>query len=182
MELSEEIDVLRTSALFAGLDDDQLEAVTKVGRRKTYAEGDTIVRAGETGAQTLWLVLEGEVCVQVGSELILTLGPGKHFGEMALLSETPAERAADVVSMADTSCFEFQRSHLLGMVSSTPEVAMLMLGELARRLRNTTELLRQLAEASPECREAAIELGIRVSDQKLSDVATIEYPLERDGG
>ena len=182
MELSDELDVLRASTLFAGFNDDQLEAVTKVGRRRSFEEEDRIVRTGESGARSLWLILEGKVCVQLGEERILTLGPGQYFGEMALLSETSQERSADVIPMAPTTCFEFQRSHLLGLVSSTPEIAILMLGELARRLRTTTELLRRLSESTPACKAAAVELGIRASDQQLSDVATIEYPIEPEGG
>ncbi len=132
-------DVLRTTSLFAGFNDEQLAEVPKVGRPRDFAAGEPIVEAGATGARSLWLVLEGEVDVVVGGQVHRTLGPGNHFGELALLADAP--RSADVVARTESVALELSRRHLEGLIAANPQVAMDMLGELATRLRRATEAL-----------------------------------------
>jgi CRP-like cAMP-binding protein len=140
------MDVLRTTSLFGGFSEEQLEMVPKVGRQRNFEPGATIVEEGATGASSLWLVLEGEVDVVVGGEVHRTLGPGTHFGEMALLTEAP--RSADVVARTETMALEFSRSHLNGLIAANPQVAVDMLAELATRLRRATEALAEATEAN----------------------------------
>lgn len=139
------MDVLRTTSLFGGFNEEQLEMVPKIGRRRSFEPGDIIVEKGATGAQSLWLVLEGEVDVMVGGEVHRTLGPGTHFGELALLTEAP--RSADVVARTQTLALEFSRNHLDGLIAANPQVAVDMLAELAMRLRRATEALAEVVAA-----------------------------------
>lgn len=139
------MDVLRTTSLFGGFNEEQLEMVPKIGRRRNFEAGDVIVEKGATGARSLWLVLEGEVDVMVGGEVHRTLGPGTHFGELALLTEAP--RSADVVARTKTLALEFSRNHLDGLIAANPQVAVDMLAELAMRLRRATEALAEVVAA-----------------------------------
>lgn len=139
------MDVLRTTSLFAGFNEEQLEVVPKVGRRRNFEPGDKIVEEGATGAQSLWLILEGEVDVVVGGETHRTLGPGTHFGELALLTDAP--RSADVVARTETLALELSRRHLDGLIAANPQVAIDMLAELATRLRKATEALAEVVRA-----------------------------------
>ena len=142
-------DVLRTTSLFAGFTDEQLEVVPKVALPREFRRGDTIVAEGATGARSLWLILEGEVEVLVGGQVHRTMGPGEHFGELALL--TDARRSADVRARTDTVTLELSRRHLEGLIAANPQVAMDMLAELATRLRIATEALAEaLSEGPPE--------------------------------
>ncbi len=142
-------DVLRTTSLFAGFTDEQLEVVPKVALPREFHPGDTIVAEGATGARSLWLILEGEVEVLVAGQVHRTMGPGDHFGELALL--TDARRSADVVARTDTMALELSRRHLEGLIGANPQVAMDMLAELATRLRTATEALADaLSEGPPE--------------------------------
>ena len=68
-------DVLRTTSLFAGFNDEQLAEVPKVGRPRDFAAGELIVEAGATGARSLWLVLEGEVD-QLSGDVVPAVEPG----------------------------------------------------------------------------------------------------------
>lgn len=152
------LEVLRNTALFAGFTEEQLEMVPKVARRCEFGTNETIVAEDDSGPGSLWLILEGSVAVRTGGATIHSLGRGDHFGEMALLAEEP--RSADVVTTEPTVALELTRSHLLGLVSSTPEIAIGMLAELARRLRRTTEVLHGVLDASPDAARAAAELGV----------------------
>jgi CRP-like cAMP-binding protein len=138
------MDVLRTTSLFAGFNEEQLEMVPKVGRQRDFAPGDKIVEEGASGARSLWLVLEGEVDIVVGGEVLRSQGPGTHFGELALLTDAP--RSADVVARTATVALELSRSHLDGLIGANPQVAIDMLAELATRLRAVTERLAEVLE------------------------------------
>lgn len=161
------MDVLRTTSLFAGFDEEQLEMVPKVGRQREFEPGETIVEEGATGARSLWLVLEGEVDVVVGGEPHRTLGPGTHFGELALLTEAP--RSADVVTRTRVVALELSRSHLNGLIAANPQVALDMLAELATRLRYATEALAEMTRTQQDDRD----------NLNPHHLGAIEYALER---
>lgn len=160
------MDVLRTTSLFAGFTEEQLEMVPKVGRQRSFEPGDKIVEEGATGAQSLWLVLEGEVDVLVAGQVHRSLGPGTHFGELALLTDAP--RSADVIARTNTMVLELSRRHLDGLIGANPQVAIDMLAELATRLRRATEALAEIV--------ATQQAG---GDEAAPDhLGAIEYPLQ----
>jgi len=161
------MNVLRTTSLFAGFNDEQLEMVPKVGRERTFEPGEKIVEEGATGARSLWLVLDGEVDIVVAGKVLRSQGPGSHFGELALLTEAP--RSADVVARTTTVALELSRSHLHGLIGSNPQAAIDMLAELATRLRHVTEVLAKMTES--ESAEAA--------KPDAHHLGAIEYALDR---
>ena len=174
------LNVLRTTSLFAGFNDEQLEMVPKVGHRHTFEPGEVVVEEGATGEQSLWLVLEGEVEVMVGGQPHRRMGPGTHFGEMALLTEAP--RSADVVARSATTALEFSRRHLEGLISANPKVAIDMLAELATRLREATEALAAVLRSSPDASEHAGRLGFQVASDDVPHLGPIEYALSKGFG
>lgn len=171
------LEVLRTTSLFAGFTDEQLEAVPKVGRHRNFAKGDRIVEKGATGSASLWVVLEGEVEVLVAGQHHDSIGPGNHFGEMALLTEAP--RSADVVASEPTVALEFSRRHLEGLIASNPQVAMDMLAELAKRLRVATDALAEVIRSSEEAATEAHKLGLQRTEGPLPHLAAIDHALRR---
>lgn len=171
------LEALRTTSLFAGFTDEQLEAVPQVGRLHEFEKGDRIVELGATGSASLWLVLEGEVEVLVAGQHHRSIGPGNHFGEMALLTEAP--RSADVVASEPTVALEFSRRHLEGLIASNPQVAMDMLAELAMRLRVTTDALAEVIRSSEEAAIEARKLGLQRTEGPLPHLAAIDHALRR---
>jgi CRP-like cAMP-binding protein len=169
------VDVLRGTSLFAGFSETELEAVPKVGRQRHHETGELIVGVDGPKARTMWVVIEGEVAVEADGAIICTLGPGDYFGEMALLVPD-MDRSADVVARTKTETFELQREHLLGLCSSSPEIALGVMAELARRLHETTAALRELMAMSPEALAAADHLGVRVGAETADSVAIIDQP------
>ena len=169
------VDVLRDTSLFAGFSEDELEVVPKVGRQRHHESGERIVGVDGRQPRTMWVVIEGEVCVEADGAVITTLGPGDYFGEMALLVPD-MDRTADVVARTRTETFELQREHLLGLCSSSPEIALGVMAELARRLHETTASLREVIAASPDARAAAERLGVSVADETPEPVGIIDQP------
>jgi CRP/FNR family cyclic AMP-dependent transcriptional regulator len=157
---------LRTTSLFAGFTDEQLEAVPQAAIPRKFAAGDMIVKEGERGARSLFVVLEGEVEIRVGGKVLRTDGPGCYFGEMALLTDEP--RSADVVARSEVTALQLSRDHLRGLIHSNPDVALAMLAEMSRRLRLLTDLTNEMLSSSPEAAEAARKKGVTAADHDPS--------------
>jgi len=122
--------------LFSGLDKKDRERVTGAGREVTFEKGKTILREGEPGLAFL-LILEGKVEVRKKGKLLSTLGNGGFFGEMTVIDDKP--RSADVVAVAPTTCFGLTSWAFAGLVRTYPEIALAVMKELVRRLREVQE-------------------------------------------
>src|SRR2546425_13243882 len=90
--------LLATTRLFAGLDEETLRGVGERFSLRRYRRGQIIFAQGDPG-DSLYVVASGRVKVMVGSaegeEMVLaTLGPRETFGELALFDG--GERSATV--------------------------------------------------------------------------------------
>ena len=80
----------RSEQMFAALTPPQVDRLRRFGEVRRYAEGDYLVRVGETG-HGLSVILSGAVDVtQRDGVLIVTHRPGNFLGELAQLSGRPA--------------------------------------------------------------------------------------------
>lgn len=98
------LDDVRTTHLFAGFTDDEIERVTRClgTRERPFAAGEVLVRAGEPLTE-VGLLLDGEVQVSTaesdGSRLLVgRFGPGEVFGVDLLADER--QRTARTVTAA----------------------------------------------------------------------------------
>jgi CRP-like cAMP-binding protein len=108
----------------------KIAALTKEIR---FPSGGAIVRHGERG-DGFFVVLEGTASVVRAAGLPpLTLGPGDYFGEIALIDG--AERTATVMAQTEVRCLRLGTAPFLKMLRSEPDIAVLMLKQLAWRIR-----------------------------------------------
>ena len=84
--------------------------------------------------------LDGAAEVRKADLALATFGTGDYFGETALLLED-ALRTAGVVATASTTYLVITPWDLKALIGSHPEMGVRMLGELARRLRDTDPAL-----------------------------------------
>ena len=104
-------DVLSQIWLFAGLSEEQLEAISSFTFQKTFQAGELIVEEGRTGIGC-YVILSGEVEVvkALGTDNQLVLarrGAGEVLGEMALLGEWP--RTASIRALNEVGCLGIDR-------------------------------------------------------------------------
>jgi PPM family protein phosphatase len=130
-------DALANAPVFAGLDDARLNTLAKAAHERSFAAGSKIVTQGEERGLGFYVLLEGTVEVKRGGVTVNTLGPGEHFGEMALLSSLSTPRSADVVANEDVRVLQLTRWDLKGLIESEPDIALAMMDAMMKRLRET---------------------------------------------
>ena len=86
---------LKTIEIFAGLDDEGREAISKLAAEVSVPEGKELVREGDY-SYDLIAIEEGTARVHQGDETVAELGPGDVVGEMGVLGR--AQRNASVTA------------------------------------------------------------------------------------
>ena len=99
-----------------------------------YGPGEIIYTQGED-AGCLYLVIEGEVTLKVGGNLVDTVKEGGFLGEMAILERAPRFELAE--SVGDVRLLPLDRKGFEGIIRKNPELARTILRTLAQRLRQT---------------------------------------------
>lgn len=132
------IEMLQKTPLWAGLTKQDLKLVVKLSKERKFESGHAIVSKGEGGVG-FYLILEGSVEVRSDGKILSTLGPGQFFGEMSVLDNQP--RSADVVTVEPSRVLFLSAWSFKTMISDNPKMALRMLQEFVRRLRNTDKSL-----------------------------------------
>ena len=169
--------VLRNVPLFSGLDETELERLSRVAARRRAGRGEQIVRAGES-ADALLILLTGRAKVtnfdEEGREIILAwLGPGEFFGEMGLIDGSA--RSASVVAVENCELLTIGKTEFQRCMQENFQVAQKLMQILVRRLREADRNIESLALLDVYGRVARLLLdlseeqgGKRMVKQKIS--------------
>lgn len=139
--------LLRTVPLFSSLSEEQLRVLSPFVQLRSYARNTFILRAGEE-TDALYVILSGRVKVLIpdeeGHEVILTvIGPHEFFGEMGLLDDQP--RSASVETLEQCDMLRFSKAGFMNCLKDNFELAMLVIRNLVRRLRDADRKIESLA-------------------------------------
>jgi CRP-like cAMP-binding protein len=118
--------------LFSGIKPKDLKKLGKRMTERSFNEGDEITREGESGIG-FFVIEDGNATVSVGGDIVRTLGPGEHFGEVALIDSGP--RSATIIASTDLRCRGMSAWEFRPFVEEHPEVAWALLETLVGRLR-----------------------------------------------
>jgi CRP-like cAMP-binding protein len=133
--MSAPIEALRDVPLFAELDEQDLEQLSRQLHERRFPEGSDVTVEGAGGAG-FFVIAEGNAEVMVGGEHRATLGPGDHFGEIALIDA--GIRSASIVAATDLLCYGLTPWEFRPFVEEHPQVAWALLQVLARRARESS--------------------------------------------
>jgi CRP/FNR family transcriptional regulator, cyclic AMP receptor protein len=133
--MSAPIEALRDVPLFAELDEQDLEQLSRQLHERRFPEGSDVTVEGAGGAG-FFVIVEGNAEVMVGGEHRATLGPGDHFGEIALIDA--GIRSASIVAATDLLCYGLTPWEFRPFVEEHPQVAWALLQVLARRARESS--------------------------------------------
>ncbi len=126
-------ELIRRVPLFSSLDGRELERLAATFRERTFREGETIATEGQAGIG-FFVIDDGQARVTVGGQERATLGPGDHFGEIALIDDG-ARRTATVTAASDLRCYGLTSWEFRPLVESNAGIAWKLLQEMARRLQ-----------------------------------------------
>lgn len=136
------LDILRKIPLFRHLGYKELVKVLNHTSAKQVRPGEVIIEEGSEGEE-FYIILNGEVEVMKGGRPLTLLGPGVHFGEMALVDHTP--RSATVRARESTRLMVLSRQSFYQLVRTEPVLSSKLLWSfvqvLSIRLRYTNEVL-----------------------------------------
>jgi len=139
--LRDTLDKLRQVSIFAGFTDQELVRLLKICRTRQYKANTTVFREGEKGT-SLFVLVAGELQIRSksgGEERVLVeMGPGDCFGEMAIIDAEP--RSADAVAATDCTVIEVNES----VVNNNDDIISLKLVRqiailLAKKLRRQSQ-------------------------------------------
>ena len=117
--------------LFSDLNARELRAVTEKMADEAFDAGSVVVEEG-TAAHSFFVINSGRATVSIRGREVNTLGPGDHFGEIALIADSP--RTATVTAELRLRLHSMARSDFRAIVESNPSIAWKLLQALARRL------------------------------------------------
>jgi CRP-like cAMP-binding protein len=124
---------LKPVGIFKGMPPAELKKIGKQMREIRHPKGAEIMIRGEGGVGFL-VILTGEAEVETGDGRRRTLGPGDHFGEMAMLDQQG--RSATVTAATDLVLAAVPEWGFKPFLQDHPEVTYRLLETLSRRLRD----------------------------------------------
>jgi CRP-like cAMP-binding protein len=147
---------LRHVDIFADFTLTQLELIASIGVEQTYDMSEVVFEENSDGSE-LYIILEGEVDIQVdpaligkggtgGAQTIATLRRGQSFGEVALVDQ--GRRSARALAMQEeTHLLVIPRDKLMLLCDSYPQLGYRLMrnlaADLAMKMRNTDLKVRE---------------------------------------
>jgi CRP-like cAMP-binding protein len=134
------LDRRRVAALtfFAGVPDDEIDAVARVATPREFAAGDSITTQREFG-HSLFFVEDGSADVTVDGARVGSVGPGDVVGEVAVLAS--GRRTASVVATSRLRVIALFKRDVWALERAAPEAA--------RRLRSAIDERTQPPDSDP---------------------------------
>jgi len=119
-------------SLFSGMTDEEVDACLARSVRIDCRKGDKLIKYGNP-AKNLYAVIQGNVEVKSGDEVVAVRSPGDVIGEIAFFLELP--RTMDVVAATDdVEVVSFSASALRKLIKTQPEAATKLLFNMSRLL------------------------------------------------
>jgi CRP/FNR family cyclic AMP-dependent transcriptional regulator len=107
-----------------------------------FCVGDVIFEEGSTG-RDLYVVLDGKIEIAKinGSQktVIVTLGKGEFFGEMAVIDGS-SRSATAIAAAPDTKVMRINHARFVYLVSQQPAFALMIMDALSKRLRASNDI------------------------------------------
>jgi CRP/FNR family transcriptional regulator, cyclic AMP receptor protein len=123
--------------LLSGLARHDLERLSRDFSERAFPAGSMVVKQGEARGIGFFVILEGEASIRVDGAEVGRLGPGDHFGELALISDRV--RTASATAVTDLRCLVTTVWEFRGFVKGNAEVAWKLLEHVAQLLDETQQ-------------------------------------------
>ena len=123
------VDELRAVRLFGDLSQRQLRQLARLAKERQYRPGLNVVEEGTMSGIGFFIIAEGQASVTVDGVEVSRIGPGDHFGELALISEDA--RIATVTAATRLRCHVIASWDFRKFVKENPDVSWKLLQHVA---------------------------------------------------
>jgi CRP/FNR family cyclic AMP-dependent transcriptional regulator len=138
---------LQNIEIFYGLCNEDLMLLQQHMTVRAYSKNTIILNEGDD-ASSLYVILSGSAKVFLsndeGKEIILnTLHAGDHFGELALLDNSP--RSASIITSEKSKMGIISKIDFKHVLTNHPHIALHLISHLTKRVRLLSDTIRNLA-------------------------------------
>ncbi|MEX0602257.1 MAG: DUF1003 domain-containing protein [Bacteroidota bacterium] len=155
--------------IFEKLSPSDIDVLVDLWKFRILDSGDILFRIGEIGTSMV-IIEEGsiEISIPVDGQTremqVSLLHEGEFVGELALIDGLP--RTANARAAERCRVYEMKREEFIDFLLGRPTVAIMMMAEIGRRLRQTNELVQSLASKNVnEEIEDTLSFGERLADK-----------------
>jgi CRP-like cAMP-binding protein len=138
-------DLLVDVGLFSRCTKRERQTIARHAQAAELPAGTDLVREGEPG-DALFIILEGEASVLRDGDEVARVGPGSHFGELAILDGAP--RSATVIAATDVRVAVLGIRMFRTLLREFPELAEQLLVGLAGELRAAQAAVQEATHSS----------------------------------
>jgi CRP/FNR family cyclic AMP-dependent transcriptional regulator len=161
IEMSLDIESLKSIYYFAGLDNKELEAIKPYFSEKSISKGEIILREGEW-SDYLYFLITGLVKVyktsQNGKEQILHIAPpGDSLNDISTFDG--GTNQASMLAMSPVVLYSVRKDQLSTLLQAHPSIYINILKALAIRVRRDSNLIEELSSTQVMGRLAKLLLG-----------------------
>ena len=144
MNLNEEVEVLKGVPLLSKIEPSKLKLLAFTSERVNYAAGQEICHQGEPG-DAMYVILGGVADVLIdtptGQIRVAEMKKNDFVGEIAVLCDVP--RTATIKAREPLNTLKISKDTFYRMVGEFPSMAIEMMRELAYRVEDTNQKLRE---------------------------------------
>lgn len=133
---------LRALSLFVDLTPGEMKIVDGLLHERQFLKDEVIFDEGDEG-QAIYIIIDGAVLItRRGQGLLVELGPGTFFGDLALLDDSV--RSAQAKAAANTTLAVFFRADFMGLLEThgliASKISLQLARHIGRRLREASHL------------------------------------------
>ncbi|MEA3354648.1 MAG: cyclic nucleotide-binding domain-containing protein [Campylobacterota bacterium] len=130
----EKVIILKSINLFSEIPESDLLKVAMKLEPVECETGSVIIKQGDIGS-SMYIVVRGEVDVDINGQVVTTLGEKNIFGELSVLDPEP--RSATIITTKETLLFKISSDLIYDLISEHTDVARGILRILCQRLRES---------------------------------------------
>jgi CRP-like cAMP-binding protein len=145
MNLNEEVEILKGVPIFSKIEAAKLKLIAFTGERMAFSIGQEVCHQGDLG-DSMYVILGGVADVLIdtpsGQLRVAQLKKNGFFGETAILCDAP--RNATIKANESLLTLKINKEMFYRLVNEFPAMAIDMMRELARRVEDTNQKMRDL--------------------------------------
>ncbi len=163
MTEKEKIQLIRSCLLFSELSEEDLVHIAAVAREKILPSKTVFIEEGTPGEEA-YIISKGLTKVyrmtEEGKEVQIALrAVGEIIGELSLLDD--GLRSAHVATLQDTHVLVVSKKELQAVVHKHPSVALGVIRNLAKRIRENTSTMQSLSSVQLNQRMLSLLITLR---------------------